>query len=96
MGDVVHLDLDADPAAVAEASRFDLFHEPPFVHDANAVCKVLHLVQEVAPHEDRHVALLRKPAEQVPYLDGARRVQAVRRLIQDEEPRRMHQGPGER
>jgi len=46
MGDVVHLDLDADPAAVAEASRFDLFHEPPFVHDANAVCKVLHLVQE--------------------------------------------------
>ena len=69
--------------------------EPAVGEDADPVADRLDLGQEMARQHDRQPALVDQPAQQVEDLDHADRVDRRRRLVEDEQVRRLDQGVGD-
>ena len=81
--DVVDLDPDAVGRA-AERARRTLRDDPPLRHHAHAVAHRLHLGQQVARDEHGR-AVVGQPAQELPHLAHAGRVEAVRRLVEHQQ-----------
>ncbi len=94
--DVVDVDLDRQPAVLPQVAVVHFLDQGAVVHDPHAVGEVLHLVQEVARHEDGHALLVGQSAQERPDLHDACRVKAVGRLVQDQKLRLVNQRPGKR
>ncbi len=79
--------VDVDPDAVgraAERARRPLRDDPPLRHHAHAVAHRLHLGQQMARDEHGRAAV-GQPAQELPHLPHAGRVEAVRRLVEHQE-----------
>ncbi len=71
-----------------------LLHHPAFENDADVVADLLHLFQQVRAQENRDPALPQLE-NQIPDLPRADRIHAGRRLVENHQPRLLHQRLGQ-
>ena len=71
----------------------ELAHRPALAHDDNAVGHAENLRQLGRNHQDAHAAA-REPIDQIVDLALRADVDAARRLVEDEQPRRLQHRPG--
>lgn len=90
-------DGKADAAGRAPLQLLDaiLVHQAAARDDADAGRHLLDLGQQVARQQDRDSALLRQAFDQLADFLDAGRIEAVRRLVQNEQPRMPEQGGGD-
>ena len=72
-----------------------LLEQAALVDDPDALGQARDLGQDVARHEDRHALFAGQLQQQLADLDDPGRVQAVGRLVQEEQPGIMQQGLGQ-
>ena len=84
-----------DPAGRrAQLGQVLLQHQPAGVQDPDPGAQLLHLGQQVAGQEDSHPRLVQSD-EELPQIANPARVQAVARLVQNQQPRPAHQRGGQ-
>ena len=92
--EIAGLDFQTSVAALLEGTAIELLDQAAPMDDANPVRQQIDLAEDMAGHEDRH-ALVREVAEQVADLDDPGGIEAVRRLVEDQEFGTVQEGAGE-
>ena len=87
--------VDEDPAGRrAQRGQVVLQDQPPGVQDPDPGAQLLDLGQQVAGQEDGHPGLVQLD-EELPQIANPARIQAVARLVQDQQPRAAQQRGGQ-
>src|SRR5216683_766239 len=73
-------------ATLEEIGGWAAEQRPPLIENDQPICDLFELPQQVAAHEDR-LALVTEAPQEVAQLDDAQRIEAVRRLVDDQELR---------
>ncbi len=90
------LDLDREPAGpLRERRQRRGAHEPAGIDRDEEVADPLDLAEEVAGHDDRDPELGAGPPDQGEHLVAARRVEAVGRFVEQQQPRVVDQRLGQ-
>ena len=82
------------PVGARSDGQVVLQDQPPGVQDPDPGAQLLDFGQQVAGQEDGHPALVQADHE-LPQIANPARIQAVARLVQDQQPRAAHQRGGQ-
>ena len=93
--EVTGFDFQAPVAPLLQGATVEFLDEAASMDDADAIRQQIDLAQDVAGHEDRHALVPCKVAEQFADLDDTGRIEAVRRLVEDQEFGAVQQGAGQ-
>jgi len=96
LADVDRDDLERRPADLClERLRRALGDDAPGVDDPHAVGEDVGLLEVLRGQEDGHAVVAGQARDLVPQVRAARRVEARGRLVEEQQPRRVHEGKRE-